>query len=185
MPEFKVVLIGDGGVGKSSFVKRLSTGTFEVKYVATLGVEVYSLIFYTNRGPIKFNIWDTAGQEKYGSLRDSYYIQAQCAIIMFDVTSCITIKNAPNWYNGLMSRCGEKIPIFLAGNKSEIKDNKFKAKKVKCLLNKDNVKYHKISVKAGENLEMPFLYFTRELSGDKEVVFVEAPALRPPQDVQL
>ena len=62
-PEFKLILVGDGGVGKTTFVKRHLTGEFEKKYVATLGVEVYPLLFHTNRGPIKFNVWDTAGQE--------------------------------------------------------------------------------------------------------------------------
>merc|ERR1712033_106757 len=56
-------------------------------YVATLGVEVHPLVFHTNRGAIRFNVWDTAGQEKFGGLRDGYYIQGQCAIIMFDVTA--------------------------------------------------------------------------------------------------
>lgn len=63
VPEFKLILVGDGGVGKTTFVKRHLTGEFEKKYVATLGVEVHPLIFHTNRGPIKFNVWDTAGQE--------------------------------------------------------------------------------------------------------------------------
>lgn len=62
-PEFKLILVGDGGVGKTTFVKRHLTGEFEKKYVATLGVEVHPLLFHTNRGPIKFNVWDTAGQE--------------------------------------------------------------------------------------------------------------------------
>lgn len=63
IPEFKLILVGDGGVGKTTFVKRHLTGEFEKKYVATLGVEVHPLQFHTNRGPIKFNVWDTAGQE--------------------------------------------------------------------------------------------------------------------------
>ncbi|KAK7805094.1 hypothetical protein U0070_010859 [Myodes glareolus] len=85
----------------TTFVKCHLTGEFERKYVATLGVEVHPLVFHTIRGPIKFNVWDTAGQEKFGGLCDGYYIQAQCAIIMFDVTSRVTYKNVPNWHRDL------------------------------------------------------------------------------------
>ena len=65
---------------------------------ATVGVAVHPLEFHTNCGPIRFDCWDTAGQEKFGGLRDGYYIHGQCAIIMFDVTSRITYKNVPNWH---------------------------------------------------------------------------------------
>ncbi|XP_060043311.1 GTP-binding nuclear protein Ran-like [Erinaceus europaeus] len=74
------------------FVKCHLTREFEEKYVTTLGVEVHPLMFHTNRGPIKFNVWDTAGQEKFGGLRDGYCIQVQRAIIMFYVTSRVTYK---------------------------------------------------------------------------------------------
>lgn len=97
--------------------------------IATLGVEVHPLVFYTNRGPIRFNCWDTAGQEKFGGLRDGYYIQGQCAIIMFDVTSRVTYKNVPNWHRDLVRVC-ENIPIVLCGNKVDIKDRKVKAKTI-------------------------------------------------------
>ena len=59
--EFKLIMVGDGGVGKTTFVKRHLTGEFEKKYIATQGVEVNTITFFTNQGPIKFNLWDTAG----------------------------------------------------------------------------------------------------------------------------
>jgi len=129
VPTFKCVLVGDGGTGKTTFVKRHLTGEFEKKYVATLGVEVHPLVFHTNRGAIRFNVWDTAGQEKFGGLRDGYYIQGQCAIIMFDVTSRVTYKNVPNWHRDLVRVC-ENIPIVLCGNKVDVKDRKVKAKSI-------------------------------------------------------
>ena len=98
-------------------------------YPATLGVEVHPLVFYTNRGAIQFNCWDTAGQEKFGGLREGYYIQSQCAIIMFDVTSQATYNNVSSWHGDLVRMC-ENIPIVLCGNKVDIKDLKVKAKSI-------------------------------------------------------
>jgi len=72
IPEFKLVFVGDGGVGKTTFVKRHLTGEFERRYIATVGVEVHPMVFYTNHGAIRFNVWDTAGQEKLSGLRDGY-----------------------------------------------------------------------------------------------------------------
>lgn len=68
---------------------------------ATIGVEVRPLDFTTNLGKIRFYCWDTAGQEKFGGLRDGYYIHGQCAIILFDVTSRLTYKNVPTWHRDL------------------------------------------------------------------------------------
>jgi hypothetical protein len=66
--------------------------------------------------PPALNRRDTAGQEKFGGLRDGYYIHGQCAIIMFDVTSRLTYKNVPTWHRDLCRVC-ENIPIVLCGNK--------------------------------------------------------------------
>lgn len=66
VPTFKLLLVGDGGTGKTTFVKRHLTGEFEKRYIATVGVEVRPLRFNTTRGPICFEVWDTAGQEKFG-----------------------------------------------------------------------------------------------------------------------
>uniref|UniRef100_A0A8D0D9B3 GTP-binding nuclear protein Ran n=1 Tax=Sander lucioperca TaxID=283035 RepID=A0A8D0D9B3_SANLU len=193
----QLVLVGDGGTGKTTFVKRHITGEFEKKYVATLGVEVHPLMFHTNRGPIKYNVWDTAGQEKFGGLRDGYYIQgrlnvktpslkkrsatstAQCAIIMFDVTSRVTYKNVPNWHRDLVRVC-ENIPIVLCGNKVDIKDRKVKAKSI-VFHRKKNLQYYDISAKSNYNFEKPFLWLARKLIGDPNLEFVAMPALAPPE----
>merc|ERR1712107_540755 len=130
-----------------------------------LGVEVHPLQFHTNLGKIVFNVWDTAGQEKFGGLRDGYYIQGQCAIIMFDVTSRVTYEN---------------IPIVLTGNKVDIKDRKVKAKSI-VFHRKKNPQYYDISAKSNYNFEKPFLWLARKLIGDPNLEFVAMPALVPPE----
>ncbi|RKP08891.1 ras family-domain-containing protein [Thamnocephalis sphaerospora] len=179
IPTFKLVLVGDGGTGKTTFVKRHLSGEFEKQYNATIGVEVHPITFHTDYGRICFNTWDTAGQEKFGGLRDGYYIQGQCGIIMFDVTSRITYKNVPNWHRDLVRVC-ENIPIVLCGNKVDVKERKVKAKTI-TFHRKKNLQYYDISAKSNYNFEKPFLWLARKLAGNPNLVFVEDPALLPPE----
>jgi GTP-binding nuclear protein Ran len=173
IPTFKCVLVGDSGTGKTTFVKRHMTGEFE-KNDATLGVEVHPLVFHTNRGAIRFNVWDTAGQEKFGGHHDESYSQGECAIIMFDVTSRITYKNVPNWHRDLIRVC-ENIPIVLCGNN---KDHKVTAKSI-VFHRKKNLQYYDISDKSNYNIKKPFLWLTRKLVGDPNLEFVAA-GVAPP-----
>jgi len=178
VPQFKLVLVGDGGVGKTTFVKRHKSGEFEKKYVATLGVEVHPLTFYTSLGPIIYNCWDTAGQEKFGGLRDGYYVGGKAAIIMFDVTSRITYKSVSVWHRDLTRVC-ENIPIVLCGNKVDVKDRKVKPKHIVFHRKKPNIQYYDISAKSNYNFEKPFLWITRKLTGNQNVKFVAEPAMQP------
>jgi len=181
MPEFKLVLVGDGGVGKTTLVKRHLTGEFEKKYIPTLGVEVNPLKFVTQYGPIIFNVWDTAGQEKFGGLRDGYYIKGQCAIIMFDVTSRITYKNVPNWHRDIARVC-ENIPIVLVGNKVDVKDRQVKARQIQ-FHRKRNLQYYDVSARSNYNFEKPFLWLARRLTHQPALNFVGQHAKAPEIDI--
>ncbi|KAG2157284.1 P-loop containing nucleoside triphosphate hydrolase protein [Suillus clintonianus] len=177
IPSFKLVLVGDFGTGKTTFVKRHLTGAFDKGHRSTLGVEVRPLSFSTNLGEICFNVWDIAGHEKWSGLRDGYYIHGQCAIIMFDVTSRITYSNVPYWHRELERVC-ETIPIVLCGNKVDVKERKVKPGDV-TFNRKKNLPYFEISVKSNYNFEKPFLWLARKLVGNHSLDFVEAPALAP------
>lgn len=177
IPTFKLVLVGDGGTGKTTFVKRHISGEFEKKYFATIGVEVNPLLFHTNYGPILFDVWDTAGQEKLSGLRDGYYINGQCGIIMFDVTSRITYKNVPNWHRDLVRVC-DNVPIVLCGNKFDVKEKKVKPKMI-TFHRKKGLQYYDISAKSNYNFEKPFIWLARKLTGNPNLDLVAAPALAP------
>ncbi|KAJ6579259.1 GTP-binding nuclear protein GSP1/Ran [Mycena vulgaris] len=162
---FKLALVGDRGTGKTTFVKRHLMGKFDKKYIGTLGVEVHPLIFTTNFGIARFNVWDIAGDEEFLGLRDGYYSQSQCAIIMFDVTSTITYRNVPNWHRDLERVC-EGIPIVLCGNKVDVMGQARKVKLAAITFHrKKNLQFFEISVKSDYNLKKPFLYLGRKLVG--------------------
>jgi len=175
--EFKCVVLGDGGTGKTTFLMRHITGEFRKKYEATIGVEVRPLDFYTSKGKILFNVWDTAGQEHFGGLRDGYYIQANCAIIFFDVTSRHTYNNVGRWYRDLTRVCG-LIPIVLVGNKVDVKDRKVKPKDV-TFHRKKNLQYYDVSAKSNYNFEKPFLWLARKLINEDSLVLTQQPDLQP------
>ena len=175
--KFKLVLSGDGGVGKTTFVKRHLTGEFEKKYIATIGAEVHPIVFNTSRGNICFDVWDTAGQEKLAALRDGYYIGADCGIIMFDVCNRITYKNVINWYKQLTRVC-EGIPIVLVGNKVDVFDRKVKAKQI-LFPRKYGIQYYDISAKSNYQFEKPFLWLLKKLIRDPNLTLVEELALKP------
>lgn len=169
----KVILIGDGGVGKTALLKRYKNGSFEKKYIATMGCEVQKLVYNTTVGEIVLNMWDTAGQEKFGGLRDSYYIGADAAILMFDVTARITYKNISNWYKDVVRVCGDDIPIILVGNKVDVSFRKIKPRDIR-FHRKKNIPYYDISVKTELNINKPILNILRQIYGkecyiDKEV----------------
>jgi len=151
VPTWKLLLVGDGGVGKTTFVRRHRTGEFEKRYIATMGVEVHPINFHTSYGQIIYNVWDTAGQEKFGGLRDGYYINGQAAIIMFDVTARLTYKRVPNWFRDITRVC-ENIPIVLVGNKVDVKDRKVTIKQI-TFHRKKNLQYYDISAKSNYNFE--------------------------------
>eukprot|EP00041_Stephanoeca_diplocostata_P013316 m.233351 g.233351 ORF g.233351 m.233351 type:complete len:159 (+) comp19292_c0_seq1:307-783(+) len=125
-----------------------------------------------------FDVWDTAGQEKFGGLRDGYYILSKCAIIMFDVTARVTYKSVPTWWRDLDRICPD-IPMVLCGNKVDMKDRKIKPKAIRFHRSK-NMPYYDISAKSNYNFAKPFLWLTRKLSGENDLTFVAMPALQPP-----
>ena len=175
-PTWKLLLVGDGAVGKTTFVTRHLSGEFEKRYIPTLGVSVKPLDFHTNYGRLVFSTWDTAGQEKFGYLREGYYIGGEAAILMFDVTARVTYRSVPTWYKDLTRICTEQIPIVLVGNKVDCKDRALKPKEI-IFHRRKGLQYYDISAKSNFNYEKPFLYLLRAKTGRKDLVFVQEIAL--------
>lgn len=163
--EVKVVLLGDGGTGKTSFVARLCREGFHHDYVATLGCEKTQVCIDTSKGQMKVVLWDTAGQEKVGPLRDPYYEGATAAILFFDVTSRVTYKNVPVWHRDLLRVCGD-IPVVIFANKVDVEERKVKSKSIKYHEKNNSMILVEGSVKDRVNLKQPLEYLLQCVTKD-------------------
>jgi GTP-binding nuclear protein Ran len=172
---YKILLVGDGGVGKTTWINRHRTGEFEKKYIATQGVDVTPLTFNTNYGPVTFKVWDCAGQEKFGGIRTGYYTGAQGAIVMFDLTSKVTHTNVSRWIEPI-DELAPGIPIVLCGNKCDIPV-------IGRIAEQDlpNVDYCQISARSNLNFEKPWLNLARRLTKHSDLEFTDMPAITPPE----
>jgi len=156
MVEYNIMIVGDGGVGKTAFAKRFNTGHFVRQYIATQGIDVIK----SGLDSDKFNIIDTSGQEKFSDIPLNR-LQIHGVIIMFDVTSKITYKNVPFWYEKVTNMFGS-IPIVLCGNKVDSQYRKVKARMID-LHWKYGIKYYDVSAKSCYNYEKPFMTILDQL----------------------
>ncbi|KAG6581369.1 ras-related protein RABA1c-like [Cucurbita pepo subsp. pepo] len=118
---FKVVLIGDSGVGKSNLLSRFTKNEFSLESKSTIGVEFATRSLNLDGKVIKAQIWDTAGQERYRAITSAYYRGAVGALIVYDVTRHSTYENVEKWLKELRDHTDPNIVIMLVGNKSDLR----------------------------------------------------------------
>ncbi|KAM9451716.1 ras-related protein Rab-38 [Clarias gariepinus] len=121
---FKVLVIGDLGVGKTSIIKRYVHQIFSQNYRATIGVDfALKVLTWDNHTVIRLQLWDIAGQERYGNMTRVYYREAVGALIVFDVTRASTFEAVPKWKDDLDTKVtlsnGKPVPAVLLANKSD------------------------------------------------------------------
>lgn len=175
---FKLVIIGDGAVGKTSFVNVMKNGVFNKDYKATIGVQVTPITFQTSSGmPITFMCWDVAGQEKNRGITESYYMEAECMILMFDLTEPSSYRNLDKLYGDftrkpLFNKQGnENVPWVLVGNK--IDDSHKKVSPLRVNFHKKHpTSFIQISCKSNYNIDIVFLHLARLLKNDPKLEFV-------------
>ncbi|CAI5463949.1 unnamed protein product [Closterium sp. NIES-64] len=118
---FKVVLIGDSGVGKSNLLSRFTRNEFCLESKSTIGVEFATRSIQVDGKTIKAQIWDTAGQERYRAITSAYYRGAVGALIIYDITKHVTYENVERWLKELRDHADSNIVIMLVGNKSDLR----------------------------------------------------------------
>ncbi|KAF3333992.1 ras-related protein Rab2BV [Carex littledalei] len=117
---FKIVLIGDSGVGKSNLLSRFTRNEFCLESKSTIGVEFATRTLQLEGKTIKAQIWDTAGQERYRAITSAYYRGAVGALLVYDITKKQTFDNIQRWLRELRDHADSNIVIMLAGNKTDL-----------------------------------------------------------------
>lgn len=118
---FKVVLIGDSGVGKSNLLSRFTRNEFSLESKSTIGVEFATRSINVDSKLIKAQIWDTAGQERYRAITSAYYRGAVGALLVYDITRHVTFENVERWLKELKDHTDSNIVVMLVGNKSDLR----------------------------------------------------------------
>ena len=162
---FKIVIIGDSGVGKTNLITRYLKNDFKPETKATIGVEFNDKKYEYKNKKIKIQIWDTAGQERYRSLTSMYYKGAKGAIFVYDISSKISFENIDKWLIEMKKTADENIKIILIGNKCDLidkrevkeDDGKIKAKDL-------NVPFMETSALNCINVEKAFNFLIEEIA---------------------
>ena len=174
---FKVLLLGDTDVGKSSLILRYTEETFNSKLVNSIGVDFKMKKKEIDGKIIKVQIWDTAGHERFRSITYSYYRGANAIIIVFDITDKKSFLSITEWLKQIEKHAKENVFKFLVGNKSDLtEERKVTFEEAKEYADKHDLPYIETSAKEGININelfessiKSFLSSNKYIGGDKNI----------------
>jgi Ras-related protein Rab-1A len=162
---YKILLIGDSGVGKSTIMTKFTHDKFSEVYVSTIGVD-FSIknVEYENLH-YKLQIWDTAGQERFKSITSHYYRGSHCCLVVFSLTDLESFHNVGNWINNVHKLGNSDVLIILVGTKSDIKHlSEITPDMIYSLKKQENIEYFETSSKYGHNINELFQYIIKTLN---------------------
>ena len=162
---FKIILVGDQGVGKSCLAIKASRNYFEDFYSPTVGFEFLSFNVKVEDKVIKLQIWDTCGQEVYRSLISSFFRSASLAVIVYSIDTEDSFNDIEKWLNDIKTQSNPDIKIFLIGNKADLEDKRRISKEQGEKVAEDHKLsfFMETSAKTGFNVQNVFIKIAKEL----------------------
>ena len=156
---YKIIFVGDAGVGKTTIINRINDNEFQSAYDATIGVDFWPKKINFKGNEITLQIWDTAGQERYRGLIPSYVRNSSIVFIVFDITNRKTFESIPKWIELIKSIEKNNI-LVLIGNKEDLKEKREVEKKEGEDLAKENeMSYFELSAKRDNNNDIKKIFF--------------------------
>ncbi|XP_049408914.1 ras-related protein RABB1c-like [Solanum stenotomum] len=164
---FKFIIVGETGVGKTCLLYQLTSARFKPVYEVTIGAEFGSRTITVDRKPIKLQIWDTAGQEKFRSLTRCFYRGAVGALLVYDVTKRHTFQQLSNWLEDLQKHGDEKLTVMVVGNKCDLDEETRAVSKEEGeeFAEKNECLFMEVSARTAKNVEVAFSIAVEEICG--------------------
>ncbi|MHA1314999.1 MAG: GTP-binding protein [Candidatus Helarchaeota archaeon] len=172
---FKIIVVGDGAVGKTAITIRFAEGRFEDHYKMTIGVDFAIKLVEVGGYKIKMQVWDTGGQERFSYIRPLYYKGAMAALAIFDLTNRESYDNLPKWFSEVAENCGG-IPLILVGNKADLPDRAVATSEAQALAEQMGIYFYEASAKNGKNIHDLFTKLAEVLLEKKIGIKVQAQA---------
>ncbi|KAH8416826.1 hypothetical protein KR222_006450 [Zaprionus bogoriensis] len=164
---FKLLIIGDSGVGKSSLLIRFSDDTFSGSYITTIGVDFKIRTVVIDGLRVKLQIWDTAGQERFRTITSTYYRGTHGVIVVYDVTNGDSFANVRRWLEEIRHNC-DVVNKVLVGNKNDDPDRKVViTEDAQRFARQMEIELFETSAKDNLNVEDMFLSITRQVLNHK------------------
>ncbi len=161
---FKLLLIGDSGVGKSCLLLRFADDTYTQDYISTIGVDFKIRTVELDGKTVKLQIWDTAGQERFRTITSSYYRGAHGIIIVYDVTDHESFNNVKQWLQEIDRYATGGVMKLLVGNKSDLTDKKVvDSAQAKEFADALDIPFLETSALNSKNVEQAFLTMARQI----------------------
>merc|ERR1711934_962636 len=155
---FKLLLIGDSGVGKSCLLLRFADDTYAESYISTIGVDFKIRTIQLEGKTIKLQIWDTAGQERFRTITSSYYRGAHGIIVVYDITDADSFANVRQWLEEIQRYACEGVNKLLVGNKCDLASKRLVEKKTaEEFAEKFGITFLETSAKNNQNVEAAFM----------------------------
>jgi len=161
---FKLVLIGDSGVGKSCLLLRFADDNFTDSYISTIGVDFRFRTITIDDKTVKLQIWDTAGQERFRTITSAYYRGADGIIMVYDVTSAESFDHVEEWLSEVDRYANESTSKLLVGNKADlIEEKQVPEETAQGFAEKLQIPFLETSAKTATNVDTAFLTMAKEL----------------------
>ncbi|ODQ81143.1 hypothetical protein BABINDRAFT_160543 [Babjeviella inositovora NRRL Y-12698] len=169
--QFKLVLLGESAVGKSSIVHRFVKDSFDDLRESTIGAAFLTqTIKLANDTTVKFEIWDTAGQERYKSLAPMYYRNANCAVVVYDITQLASLERAKNWIKELQRQANADITIALTGNKLDLEaEREVSTGEAQQYAIDNGLLFCEVSAKTGDGIRDVFYRIAEQLPVEEQI----------------